>query len=209
MNSTSEVLATNADRSSGGSPNYGTFGAASPLVRRSTPSSPSKSFPERDYDDKSEEEDSSSSSGEDESVVRTYKVSGGPYIASQPRAECVVLNRPPPSSPPPTAADPPGGPFIQLASLSTLPLTGSPRRENVVADRDENGNGIVDEEEGRTGSQRSGDGVPPAANNPSASLLVTTTVSFDENHKRNSVHLFVADVNDNEHINEVEETTRI
>jgi hypothetical protein len=41
------------------------------------------------------------------------------------------------------------------------------------------------------------------------SLLVTTTVSFDENHKRNSIHMFVADVNETEHINETEETTHV
>jgi hypothetical protein len=41
------------------------------------------------------------------------------------------------------------------------------------------------------------------------SLLVTTTVSFDENHKRNSIHMFVADVNETEHINEAEETTHV
>ena len=88
-------------------------------------------------------------------------------------------------------------------------------------DSDENGNSGCDVSAADTtgNSLTHGGGIEETAvgggeggggsNKVSSSLLVTTNVSFDENHKRNSVHLFVADVNENEHINEAEETTRV
>jgi hypothetical protein len=192
MNRVSEILATTSAASgrSGSGVNYGTFGRITP-----SPQTPSRPIPEKDYDEKSEEDEPSSE--EDEGAVRMYNVSGP---AATERTACVSMNRPPSEGM--TTA---GGPLMQLA---TLRVTGPPWRDG--PESDENGNGGIASgstaggEERRSAQSFSGDELVV---NPS--LLVTTTVSYDENHKRNSIHLFVSDVNENEHINEVEETTHI
>ncbi len=203
MNRVNEILATTtsaATGSSGSGVNYGTFGGTTP-----SPQAPPRHIPEKDYDEKSDDEEPTSDE-DDEETVRMYNVSSGP-AAKNERTFCVSVTRPPSASA--GAAD-----GQLLAQLSTLRATGPSWQSG--RESDENGNsgfdGVASTGEempaaGR-GQYSSGEegGVPPAR----ASLLVTTTtVSFDENHKRNSIHLFVADVNENEHINEAEETTRV
>ncbi len=203
MNRVNEILATTTSAAtgrSGSGVNYGTFGGTTP-----SPQAPPRPIPEKDYDEKSDGEESTSDE-EDEETVRMYKVSSGP-AAKNERTFCVSVTRPPSASA--VAAD-----GQLLAQLSTLRATGPSWQSG--RESDENGNSGFDgvastgEERPTAGrGQYSGEegGAPPAAK---ASLLVTTTtVSFDENHKRNSIHLFVADVNENEHINEAEETTRV
>ncbi len=202
MNRVNEVLATTTSAAtvrSGSGVNYGTFGGTTP-----SPQAPPRPIPEKDYDEKSDDEEPTSDE-DDEETVRMYNVSGGP-AAKNERTFCVSVTRPPSASA--VAAD-----GQLLAQLSTLRVTGPSWQSG--RESDENGNSGFDgvastgEERPTAGrGQYSGeDSGAPAAK---ATLLVTTTtVSFDENHKRNSIHLFVADVNENEHINEVEETTRV
>ncbi len=202
MNRVNEILATTTSAAagrSGSGVNYGTFGGSTP-----SPQAPPRPIPEKDYDEKSDEEEPSSDE-DDEETVRMYNVSGGP-AAKNERTFCVSVTRPPSASA--VAAD---GQLLE--QLSTLRATGPSWQSG--RESDENGNSGFDgvastgEERPTAGrGQYSGEegGAPPAK----ASLLVTTTtVSFDENHKRNSIHLFVADVNEIEHINEAEETTRV
>jgi hypothetical protein len=200
MNRVDEVLATTsaATGRSGSGVNYGTFGGTSP-----SPQAPPRPIPEKDYDEKSDEEEPTSDE-DDEETVRMYNVSSGP-AAKNERTFCVSVTRPPSASA--IAAD-----GQLLAQLSTLRVTAPSWQSG--RESDENGNSGFDgvastgEETAGRGQYSGGEeGGAPAAK---ATLLVTTTtVSFDENHKRNSIHLFVADVNENEHINEAEETTRV
>ncbi len=203
MNRVNEILATTTSAAvgrSGSGVNYGTFGGTTP-----SPQAPPRPIPEKDYDEKSDEEEPTSDE-EDEETVRMYNVSSGP-AAKNERTFCVSVTRPPSASA--VAAD-----GQLLAQLSTLRATGPSWQSG--RESDENGNsgfdGVASTAEERPTAGRGQyfggeEGGAPAAK---ASLLVTTTtVSFDENHKRNSIHLFVADVNENEHINEAEETTRV
>ena len=160
--------------------NYGTFGETSPRV------SESRSSQARHPRTAENENRADTSSGEDEGTVRTYNVSG----KSETNRRVV---------------------YVRMKQLTVTSESGELVPE---AGDDENGNsgggdgcGGGEEEAVSTAGESScsGDG----QTTKSSSLLVTTTVSFDENHKRNSIHMFVADVNENEHINEVEETTHV
>jgi len=218
--------------------NYGTFGTT-PRPRMSETPPTSSQVPVRGYEYKSDSDDDgdkekgwSSGEEEEEGMVRRYKVNNDSPVI--PRTVCAGMHQllsPSPSllsaSSGTTMTKGAAGQMIPLTMLHIVSDSPTQQCQGVGnGDGDENGNSGVDDRVGReTGSvsprNTADNNLSHSSETPegeegrnailsvSSSLLGTTTVSFDENHKRNSVHLFVSDVNENEHSNETEETTRI